>query len=47
MCKGSRKAQGLIEYAFILVLVSVVVIAALAIFGPALGAIFSNIIASI
>lgn len=36
--------QGLVEYALILVLVAVVVIVILAILGPAIGNIFSNIV---
>lgn len=36
--------QGLAEYALILVLVSVVMIAVLALLGPAIGNIFSNIV---
>jgi pilus assembly protein Flp/PilA len=43
----ARKGQGLVEYALILVLVSVVVIVVLAILGPTIGAVFSNIIAAI
>jgi pilus assembly protein Flp/PilA len=39
-----EKGQGLVEYALILVLVAVVVIVILALLGPAIGAIFSNII---
>jgi pilus assembly protein Flp/PilA len=42
-----EKAQGLVEYALILVLVAVVVIVILALLGPAIGAIFSNIVESI
>lgn len=38
-----NKGQGLVEYALILVLVSVVVIVVLAILGPTIGNIFSNI----
>jgi len=38
-----EKGQGLVEYALILVLVALVVIAALTIFGPRLGNIFSKI----
>jgi pilus assembly protein Flp/PilA len=38
-----EKGQGLVEYALILVLVAVVVIVVLALFGPAIGNIFSNI----
>jgi pilus assembly protein Flp/PilA len=39
-----EKGQGLVEYALILVLVAVVVIVILAIMGPAIGKIFSNIV---
>jgi pilus assembly protein Flp/PilA len=39
-----EKGQGLVEYALILVLVAIVVIVILAILGPAIGDVFSNII---
>jgi pilus assembly protein Flp/PilA len=39
-----RKGQGLTEYAMILSLVAVVVIVVLAILGPAVGNVFSNIL---
>jgi pilus assembly protein Flp/PilA len=42
-----NKGQGLVEYALILVLVAVVVIVVLAILGPTIGNVFSNIIRSI
>lgn len=38
------KGQGLVEYALILVLVAVVVIVILALLGPAIGNIFSNLV---
>jgi len=38
-----EKGQGLVEYALILVLVAVVVIVILALLGPSIGRIFSNI----
>ena len=38
-----EEGQGLVEYALILVLVAVVVIAVLTILGPAIGDIFSRI----
>jgi pilus assembly protein Flp/PilA len=38
-----EKGQGLVEYALILVLVAVVVIAVLALLGPAIGRVFSTI----
>lgn len=40
----AEKGQGLVEYALILVLVTLVVIVILALLGPAIGKIFSNII---
>jgi len=42
-----ENGQGLVEYAFILVLVSIVVFIALLVMGPAMGNIFSNINASL
>lgn len=42
-----EKGQGLVEYALILVLVAVIVIVVLALLGPAIGDIFSNIMTSI
>jgi len=42
-----EKGQGLVEYALILVLVAVVVIVILALLGPAIGNIFSNVMNSI
>jgi pilus assembly protein Flp/PilA len=39
-----ERGQGLVEYALILVLVAVVVIVILALLGPAIGNIFSNIV---
>ena len=42
-----EKGQGLVEYALILVLVAIVVIAVLALLGPAIGNIFSTIMGSL
>jgi pilus assembly protein Flp/PilA len=42
-----EEGQGLVEYALILVLVAVVVIVILALLGPAIGNIFSNIVRSL
>ncbi len=39
-----EEGQGLVEYALILVLVSVVVIAILTLLGPAIGNVFSQIV---
>jgi len=43
----SQSGQGLVEYALILVLVAVVVIAVLALLGPAIANVFSVIIGGI
>jgi pilus assembly protein Flp/PilA len=43
----ARRGQGLVEYALILVLVAVVVIVVLALLGPIIGQVFSNIIGAI
>jgi pilus assembly protein Flp/PilA len=40
----SEKGQGLVEYALILVLVALIVIVILALLGPAIGGVFSNIV---
>lgn len=42
-----ENGQGLVEYALILVLVAVVVIVILALLGPAIGQIFSNVVSAI
>ena len=42
--KKNEKGQGLVEYALILVLVAVVVIVILALLGPSVGKIFSNVV---
>ena len=47
LCLSSEKGQGLVEYALILVLVTLVVIVILAILGPAIGNVFSNVVDSI
>jgi pilus assembly protein Flp/PilA len=39
-----EKGQGLVEYALILVLVAIVVIAILMLLGPIIGNVFSNIV---
>ena len=41
------RAQGLVEYALILMLVALVVIVMLAIFGPAVGNMYSEVISQI
>ncbi|GAB4458611.1 MAG: hypothetical protein Kow00120_27100 [Anaerolineae bacterium] len=42
-----EEGQGLVEYALILVLVAVVVIVILALLGPAIGNIFSEIVSAL
>jgi pilus assembly protein Flp/PilA len=42
-----ESGQGLVEYALILILVAMVVILALTIFGPAIGNVFSTVIAEL
>jgi pilus assembly protein Flp/PilA len=42
-----EEGQGLVEYALILVLVAVVVIIILALLGPAVGNIFSDIVSAL
>ncbi len=42
-----EEGQGLVEYALILVLVAIVVIVILTLLGPAIGNIFSNIVAAL
>lgn len=42
-----EQGQGLVEYALILVLVAVVVIVILALLGPAIGNVFSQIMSAI
>ncbi|MBK7455815.1 MAG: Flp family type IVb pilin [Anaerolineales bacterium] len=44
---SKEKGQGLVEYALILVLVAIVVIAALLILGPMIGNVFSKINSSL
>jgi pilus assembly protein Flp/PilA len=43
----TEKGQGMVEYALILVLVAVVVIAAVTIMGPLVGKVFSTVNASL
>jgi pilus assembly protein Flp/PilA len=44
MFAAKEKGQGLLEYALILVLVAIVVIVILALLGPTIGKIFSNVV---
>ncbi len=38
-----EKGQGIMEYALVLILVSIVIIAVLALLGPQIGVVFSNV----
>ena len=44
MLSSGEKGQGLVEYALILMLVAMIVMVMIAIYGPAVGNLFSNII---
>ncbi len=44
---ASNHGQGMVEYALVLLLIAVVVIVVLAILGPAIGNMFSNVVANI
>jgi Flp pilus assembly pilin Flp len=43
MKKNYEAGQGLLEYAFILILIAIALIVALSVFGPAIGGVYSNI----
>ena len=43
----SEQGQGIVEYALLLALVTLVVIVILALLGPAIGNVFSNLYASV
>jgi pilus assembly protein Flp/PilA len=45
--QSAESGQGLVEYALIMLLVALVVIIILAIFGPAVGNMFSTVVSSI
>jgi pilus assembly protein Flp/PilA len=42
-----EQGQGLVEYALILILVAMIVIITLALFGPGVGNMFSNVVSNI
>ena len=44
---GNEKGQGLVEYAMIIMLVAIVVIVVLALLGPPVGNMYSNVVNSI
>jgi pilus assembly protein Flp/PilA len=47
LCKAGEDGQGLVEYALILALVAIIVIVILALLGPAVGNMFSNVVHNI
>jgi pilus assembly protein Flp/PilA len=47
MYKNLGSGQGLVEYALILMLVAIIVIVILALLGPAVGNMFSNVVSAI
>lgn len=47
MSISSRKGQGLVEYALLILLIGLAVLVALALFGSGVGNMFSNIIANV
>ncbi|MFN2298158.1 MAG: pilus assembly protein [Anaerolineales bacterium] len=44
MFRETRKGQGLVEYALILVFVAIIIVVILAFLGPAIGNVFSDMI---
>ncbi len=47
MFKASPRGQGLVEYAFIIILVAILVIVMLALFGSGVGNMFSTVVSGI
>jgi pilus assembly protein Flp/PilA len=47
LCHVKERGQGLIEYAFLLVLIAVLVIAVLLILGPVIGNVFTRLNSSL
>lgn len=44
VCRSGDKGQGLVEYAFIMVLVALIIIVVLALLGPAVGNMYSQVV---
>ena len=44
---GTDQGQGLVEYAFILILVAMIVLVVLVVFGQGVGNMFSNIVSAV
>jgi len=47
LISAQQRGQGLLEYALIITLVAIIVLVILALLGPAIGSLFSNIIPKI
>ena len=47
LISAHQRGQGLLEYALIITLVAIIVLVILALLGPAIGSLFSNIIPKI
>ncbi len=47
MQKFLKKAQGMVEYAFILVLVAIVIVVAIAALGPGVGNLYMSVVNSL
>jgi pilus assembly protein Flp/PilA len=47
LCKAHKQGQGLVEYAFILLLVALAVLAALILLGPVIGNAFTKLNSSL
>jgi pilus assembly protein Flp/PilA len=47
LCKAHKTGQGLVEYAFILLLVAIVVLVVLLVFGPVIGNVFTKLNSSL
>ena len=47
LCLPHEEGQGLVEYALLLVFIALVVIVILALLGPAIGDIFSNLVSNV
>jgi pilus assembly protein Flp/PilA len=47
LCKAHETGQGLVEYAFILLLVAMIVFVVLLVFGPVIGNVFTKLNSSL
>ena len=47
LIQGESKAQGLVEYALIMMLVVIIIMVVLVLLGPAVGNLYSNVVFSV